>query len=275
MDLVKAFGENPGAMFGAMQSSSDPEVNTFYKDKMAKGKIGIRGVDAKAKITPPHAVFAALHETGHAMERAYLPGTESNVRAKGSPYYLNFNNQKRVYPGNVFSDTFRGVIAAMMRFAGGEDPGDTGGYTKQDAADILTEITNMQKKGVLSDATGSQIPVRDLYPQAEDYIRQNPGREAFVDFTLNQRENEYLQTPQELAADAIGIYLFDPALAKRMMPKTAKLIRKVMNDGDVATFYSMPLAALVAAIMANMFVSDREEDEMRGVLSFGQGALSA
>ena len=42
-----------------------------------------------------------------------------------------------------------------------------------------------------------------------------------------------------------------------------------------AQFFLMPFAALVAAIMADMFVSDREEYEMRGVLSFGQGALSA
>ena len=59
------------------------------------------------------------------------------------------------------------------------------------------------------------------------------------------------------------------------MPKTAKLLREVMNGGDVFTLYSMPLAAILAAIMANMLVAEGEEEEKQGLLSLGQGALSA
>jgi hypothetical protein len=37
----------------------------------------------------------------------------------------------------------------------------------------------------------------------------------------------------------------------------------------------MPLAALLAAIIANMMVAEGEEEEKQGLLSLGQGALSA
>ena len=61
------------------------------------------------------------------------------------------------------------------------------------------------------------------------------------------------------------------------MPKATKVVRDLLNGGDVVTFYSMPLAGLVAVILANMMNSDREEEEQRtsGALSMGQGALSA
>ena len=88
-------------------------------------------------------------------------------------------------------------------------------------------------------------------------------------------EDSYFQTPQELAADLIGFYLMSPQQAKQQMPKATKLVRDILNSSNVVTFYSMPLAALVAAIFANMLVAEQEEDEKRGALALGQGALTA
>jgi hypothetical protein len=88
-------------------------------------------------------------------------------------------------------------------------------------------------------------------------------------------EDSYFQTPQELAADLIGFYLMSPKQAKQQMPKATKLVRDILNSSKVVTFYSMPLATLVAAIFANMLVAEQEEEEKGGALSLGQGALTA
>ena len=59
------------------------------------------------------------------------------------------------------------------------------------------------------------------------------------------------------------------------MPNATKLVRDILNSSKVVTFYSMPLAALVATIFANMLVAEQEEEEKGGALSLGQGALTA
>ena len=97
-----------------------------------------------------------------------------------------------------------------------------------------------------------------------------------LELQLMQSEDTYFQKPHELAADLFGLYLFDPQRAKKEMPKATKLVRDVMNVGDgVVKFFSMPFATLVAAIFANMMVAEGEEEEQRGILSLGQGALTA
>ena len=93
--------------------------------------------------------------------------------------------------------------------------------------------------------------------------------------SLFKREDDYFQTPAELAADLIGFYLLDHKQAKQQMPKATKLVRDLLNGSDVVTFFSMPLAGLVAVILANMFNADREEEEqqMAGVLSPGARSI--
>jgi hypothetical protein len=88
-------------------------------------------------------------------------------------------------------------------------------------------------------------------------------------------EDSYFQIPQELAADLIGFYLYFPGRAKRLMPKATKLVRDILNSSKVVTFYSMPLATLVAAIFANMLVAEGEEEDQQAALALGRGALTA
>ena len=66
-----------------------------------------------------------------------------------------------------------------------------------------------------------------------------------------------------------------PQRAKQLMPKATKLVRDLMNSSKVVTFYSLPLASLVAAIFANMLVAEGEEEDQRAALALGRGALTA
>ena len=160
-------------------------------------------------------------------------------------------------------------------------------YTKEEAEAILNEIVNLQRYGsadIPNPNTGEimQEPVRGTYPVYNQAIREaeqqgRSNRVLQLEMSLFKREDDYFQTPAELGADLIGYYLLDPRMAKTLMPKATKVVRDLLNGGDVVTFYSMPLAGLVAVILANMMNSDREEEEQRtaGALSMGQGALSA
>jgi len=70
-----------------------------------------------------------------------------------------------------------------------------------------------------------------------------------------------------LAADLIGLYLLNPKKAKAEMPQATKLVRDILNKGDVVQFYSMPLAGMVAAIFANMLLAEGEDEERKGILA--------
>jgi hypothetical protein len=179
----------------------------------------------------------------------------------------------------VYRNTLRNIIAEMMDFAAAGGP-PRKGYTQQDAKDIIDEIIKFQRTGALTMPDGISEKSRPSYDEMGAAItrQQAEGRNDLAqlnELALIDFEENYLQTPHEMAADAVGAYLFDPKMTKQQMPKTAKLLREVLNGGDVFTLYSMPLAALLAAIMANMMVAEGEEEEKRGLLSLGQGALSA
>ena len=41
------------------------------------------------------------------------------------------------------------------------------------------------------------------------------------------------------------------------------------------TFYAMPFASLIAAILANMALAEGEEEDQQAALALGRGALTA
>ena len=71
----------------------------------------------------------------------------------------------------------------------------------------------------------------------------------------------------------VGVYMVDPQFMKQQAPKTARFVRTYLNSADtskIVQFFSAPLAAIVAAIMANMLVGEAEEEDKeqrRGILS--------
>jgi len=271
-DLERYTGEDMRDTVGALVAFDDPRSKYYLNTgKTVKGKIGV--LKSSEDITPLESLFAALHEIGHGVERDFLPGKRSDS-AKTINQYRTLKYRGIKYTDVVFQDTFRGVIATMMKQAG---------EGNQDMDAILQEIVNLQRTGILTDAQGNNAPVRDIYPEAAarkgndlpphlQGLLNTSGIDAFVD----QTEVQYLQTPEELSADPFAVYFFDPAYAKKVMPKTTRLIRKLFNNkGGPVQFWSMPFASVIAAILANMMVAEGEEEEKQGLLSLGQGALSA
>ena len=89
----------------------------------------------------------------------------------------------------------------------------------------------------------------------------------------------YTQSPQEMAADMIGMYLLDPKGFKSKAPTAANFVATLLNrskspSSKFVQFYGAPFAAVLAAIMANMLVGLEEDEEEKGALALGQGALS-
>ena len=138
-----------------------------------------------------------------------------------------------------------------------------------EAKAILDEIVRQQSQGVLNDSSQPVRPVYGRYGKAilEAEAAGQTNRAKEITKHLGNLENTYFQTPQELAADLIGLYLLNPKKAKAEMPKATKLVRDILNKSDVVQFYSMPLAAMVAAIFANMLLAEGEEEERKGILA--------
>ena len=282
--LGKVFGRK-GAMGGAgsmMQGgammSADPRRTTRdprYGDDV-RAVVGVMGEyknprDPQEDITPREAVFNALHEVGHIIEGSFVPGETTTAPGKK---YSRLSDKRTVKSDRLYDNTFRQAIASLMDAAAGLK---IDGYTSQDAKEILDEIVALQRTGVLDDG---KTPLRGTYNIFNEAIDKaeaegNQMRARSLELQLMRGEDNYIQTPQELAADLIGFYLYFPGRAKRLMPKATKLVRDILNSSKVVTFYSMPLATLVAAIFANMLVAEQEEEEKGGALSLGQGALTA
>ena len=271
-ELAQIFGKRSlgdGFSYGAYRPYGDPTVRSSAGHR---GLIGVMGEykSPKNKVTPLQSLWAALHELGHGIESGFIPGNEPKS-LKRRMFYQRLSDGKLTEPkSKVYGNTFREVIVNLMEAA--KTDGGARGYTQQDAQEILDEIVRMQRGGVLSGLGEANVPVRPSYDDFNSAIAEQERRGNFpaaLDFEsqLLQNEDTYFQTPQELAADLIGVYLIDPKYAKMMMPKATKLVRDVMNNGGPVKFFSMPLASIVAAIFANMLVAAGEEEERKGILA--------
>ena len=59
------------------------------------------------------------------------------------------------------------------------------------------------------------------------------------------------------------------------MPNATRLVRNLMQESKTVTFYAMPFASLIAAILANMALAEGEEEDQQAALALGRGALTA
>lgn len=262
-----------GAMMNPDPSKDTMDPRTRYRQRAVVGVMGEykNPRNPKHNVTPIEAVYNALHEVGHVIEGSFVPG---ETATKPGKYYQRFSDQQKVTSNRLYDNTFRQAIGSLLDAAAGMN---VKGYSQQDATDILNEIVSLQRTGVLDD--GSSM-VRGSYKEYNDAIDAaeaagNMMRARSLELQLMKAEDQYLQTPQELAADLIGYYLMSPQRAKQLMPKATKLVRDLMNSSKVVTFYSLPLASLVAAIFANMLVAEGEEEQQQAALTLGRGALSA
>ena len=227
----------------------------------------------------PHAIFNAFHELGHGIER--MSSDPIGERTK------SFSGFPRITEGGVMADpsitanSLRSYLVQVMYAAADKKVKNPDKkqmqMDQQQAQSIVDELVNLQRKGVLdirNDAgeVVDQARIRQVYEKLEAY--------RISDYAIRQHEVTYLHRPSELLADAISAYFIDPAGFKRQAPNAAAFVQKLLNSAtsptsNIVQFYSAPLAAVVATIMAMLAVGEREEEEEQAALSMGRGALSA
>ena len=226
-------------------------------------------------------MYVALYELGHALESSYVDeqARQEGTENQGKMYYSPGAKGMILDPQHsTYSNTFRAAIKELMALYGDKKI-STGNLTNQDARDIIDEIIRFQRTGVV-EGFGTKSPIRRDYSRGAERVAFGMMTQGEVDTALGSYERSYFQTPYEMAADLLGVYMLDPALAKREMPKASELARLLLKDNPTIQLFSAPLSVVLSMVMANMLIAEREEEEKKmpppGALSLGQapGALS-
>ena len=293
-----------GKKLGIYISSSRVKRTAGYKvasepGPTASGRgIGINTKEIPGK-SPGYALYVMLHELGHVFETSPADPNDTAATYENVGTEVYSPTAKKVIPidgfGDTFTGTFRDVLRQVLNVSGGEKADLK--ISKKDAEDIISEIINVQRTGVLQgderrylmkppgQASIEKAPnqfeadftnVRTDYYLGQKLVKQGALTQSEVDSTLSGAERTYFHTPHELAADLLGLYMLDPAGARAMMPKATRLARLVFRDNPTIQFFSLPFASIVAMVLANMLVAEgEEEEEPAGALSMGAGALTA
>lgn len=271
-----AMGKAVGLPYRKVKGSSGLRVTLGSNPDNLRGRIGM--VKSKNKI---YDMYVALHELGHAIESGYVDeaARQEGTSTLGNRFYSP-GAQKVVNDPmhTTYSNTFRAAMKELLSLYGDQKV-STGDFTNQDARDIIDEIIRFQRSGVI-EGFGTKSPIRRDYAKGAERVSKGIMTQSEVDAALGPYERSYFQTPYEMAADLLGVYMLDPALAKREMPKAAKLARLLLKDNKTIQFFSAPFSVVLAMVMANMLVAESEEEDRQmpppGALSQGQaqGALS-
>ena len=293
---------------GGFLISRDTDPTSMLEDRTTgeriRGKIGVLDVyknpKGTKKNTQADVIWASLHELGHAIERKSF--ITENIP---SPSSTTFNNQdgalrfayaNKKGDSQVYTETFRDFLMQIMQTSSGKPGKQVGERTDinisiEDAQQVINEMINMQRTGVLSiSGVGDAIARQDYQTVGQMALNiqnnnnltdsQKAQREESLRQDLLKYEANYFQTMPELAADMIGMYMADPKGFKQRAPAAAAITKQLLNQANspssgLVKFYSMPLATLVAIIMANLLAGEREEEEQNGMLNLGRGALTA
>ena len=91
-----------------------------------------------------------------------------------------------------------------------------------------------------------------------------------------KQQIDYVYSPSELSADAVALYMQNPAHMKKYYPEAAALIREIVNKSPVADFITFhTIAGLLGAGAMTSLLLGMGDEEDKGILSLGSGALSA
>lgn len=232
-------------------------------------------------------LFLALHEVGHPLEADYSPAYKRSEPMVERNYYTSPNDgldrrgeidtSDGLNGGfKTYKGTIRDFVATLQDGAAAFRSGRIKDKDTKQADAIIEEITNFQRFYKV----GGTVPVREGYSEAQQAVSEGALTLSEAQDSITDYENEYLHMPYEMAADVIAAYLFDPRMAKREMPKTTAVLQVLFEGNPTVQLFSLPFASVLAVIMANMLIAEREEEEKKmpppGALSLGQapGALS-
>ena len=151
--------------------------------------------------------------------------------------------------------------------------------------EVLQEIINLQENIDVQIAKRPELGTKGVRDMREisEYIKTDPElRAKYSDDRIQDSNNKfrrtYLRTVPEMAVDPLWVYLVNPKLLKKAAPHTARAIRKTFNNfggpKQPVTFYSYPLATIMAIVMGVLANLEDEEEKRNAQPPPPPGALS-
>ena len=276
------------------EAGQPPNANsagTFYRgvketqyglkfDKNAKGFEGTvftlnpGAIVSGQPISDTQALMTLLHEMSHGITLGNMQLSERQNMP--DDFFNPYNDDFDFVPKGSFAHS------ALLEVILDSSPEVSKG--------VLQEIQDLQEK---VDVYTSKNPkersavrhIRSLYRKLDAYEQSGVSREGvkaaqghILDYL------RYTRNIRETAADPVAVYLLNPKLAKKLMPKTTALIRSEFSKAQnpKLQFFSHPFAVVAAVVMAMMAARDEEEERRRmmpppGALNqpMQPGALSA
>ena len=289
--LFNSIDEMNDAKREAGQPPNANSAGTFYRgvketqyglkfDKNAKGFEGTvftlnpGAIVSGQPISDTQALMTLLHEMSHGITLGNMQLSERQNMP--DDFFNPYNDDFDFVPKGSFAHS------ALLEVILDSSPEVSKG--------VLQEIQDLQEK---VDVYTSKNPkersavrhIRSLYRKLDAYEQSGVSREGvkaaqghILDYL------RYTRNIRETAADPVAVYLLNPKLAKKLMPKTTALIRSEFSKAQnpKLQFFSHPFAVVAAVVMAMMAARDEEEERRRmmpppGALNqpMQPGALSA
>jgi len=225
------------------------------------------------RVTDMQALTTLLHEIAHGVAEGNLSGKGiSNPRSKSG---INVVTGQR----NKYGDgTFTGSIIAPVLM--------DKNLTKN--SPIFKEIVNLQWniRAYAENNPNTTKAVRSFSTIVKNVMAKNPSMtkdEAVKRFSTEphlKKYQKYAMNFSESAVDPLWVYMFNPKLAKELMPETTKVIRDEFKKAGnkQIRFYSSSFATILAIVSAMVAMEAGEEEEPQmpnGALSPQSGGVLA
>ena len=227
------------------------------------------------KRTTIGALTTLLHEIAHGVTLGPLDGESTQTGRDGS----TTNNLTKQYRASYPTGSFVGSAIVPILSEKGID----GSHP------IVAEVNNLQWniEVYLKDRPSETRAVRDFARMTKE-IEQNIAEWKSMGASPTQLKvvrdsgNEHIEAHQkytlnfaEFAVDPVWVYMFDPALAKQVMPETTALIRKefAKAGNKQIQFYGHPFATILAVVSAMVLLAAGSEEEEEPMMA--PGILSA
>jgi hypothetical protein len=246
-------------------------AGTFYRGISNFNTGGVYKVDSKAKgfegtvfalnpgavvngepITELDALTTILHEMSHGMTLGNMQLSE--LQNPNQEFFNPYNHDFDHAPVGSFARS------AILPFIMESSPDVSKGVLKeiqdlQENLDVYT--TNNPKERI------AVRHIRSMFRRINDYESVGANRDTIV--AMEEQALEYLQYTRnirETSADPVWVYLLNPKLAKKLMPKTTALIRAEFDKAKnpKIQFFNHPFA-VVAAVVAAMLAQGQEDEE--------------
>jgi len=243
----KAMGAAAKPQFGKISQST----RGFFHPKGSKGGaggtiFGIRpgGSFKGKKSTNLQALTTLLHEIAHGVTLGPIDGKTSDLYM--TPQDAVSNNKlaklsRDTYKPGSFIESAIVPILSAQNFDINHP--------------VIKEINNLQRNVSVSLSSSSS---------ESKSVRQFNLMAGLEHTPEAKRYTKYANNFAEFAVDPVWVYMFDPALAKQVMPETTALIRKefAKAGNKQIQFYSHPFATILAVVSAmGLLAAGSEEDE--------------